>query len=329
MDGSWRVKLCEDIIAGQPLRLEDARHIVELEGPDLMELLALANRVKWTNKGGNVFFCAIINARSGRCEQDCAFCAQSAHYDTGAPEYDFVEMERITDAARRAKVEGAMRFSIVTSGLGLTNSEEIDTVAEGLRAICKEGVRACASVGILGPEALLELKNAGLTRYHHNLETAPSYFKEICTTHDYKDDIETIKRAKSIGLETCCGGIFGMGESWEQRIELLCFLAELQPDAVPLNFLIPIPGTPLEGTSDLTPMDCLKIIALARLILPRADIVLCGGREVNLREMQSLALFAGASGLMIGDYLTTPGRRPELDRKMIVEAGLKLEEIPC
>ena len=293
-----------------------------------MDLLSLANRVKWANKGDKVAFCAIINARSGRCSEDCAFCAQSAHYETNAPEYEMVEVSRIADAARRAQKAGAVRFSIVTSGLGLTDRDDIDSVCEGIHAIHREGMRACASVGILDSKALFELKNAGLTRYHHNLETAPSFFHKICTTHRYEEDVETVKQAKSLGIETCCGGIFGMGESWEQRIEFLFFIAALDPDSVPLNFLTPIPGTPLEGISDLTPMECLKIIAMTRLILPRADVVLCGGREVNLRGIQSMALFAGANGLMAGDYLTTPGRAPELDRKMVEEAGLKIEALP-
>jgi len=329
MDRQWWTKFYTDILGGKNLKLDDARRIAEFGGPDIMDLLALANRLNWAHKGNKISFCAIINARSGKCSEDCAFCAQSAHYDTGAPEYGMVEVPRMADAARRAKEGGAIRFSIVTSGLGLTERNDIGTAREGIRAICREGIRACASVGILDTEALLDLKKAGLSRYHHNLETAPSFFDKICTTHRYEDDVKTIRTAKSLGIETCCGGIFGMGESWEQRIEFLFFIAALEPDSVPLNFLTPIPGTPLGGISDLTPTDCLKIIAMTRLILPKADVVLCGGREMNLRDMQSMTLFAGANGIMTGDYLTTPGRAPELDRKMVEEAGLEIEALSC
>ncbi len=327
MNRSELATLGNTIIEGERLRIEHARSLVALDITGLLDLIGLANRVRLKRKGGTVSLCAIINARSGRCSEDCAFCTQSAHYDTDAPEYDMVSTDTIIEAARRARQAGAARFSIVTSGLGLDTPAEVSEVTAGIRAIRREGLRACASVGVLDTKKLEELKKAGLTRYHHNLETAPSFFPEICTTHNYKDDVETVKIARSMGLEVCCGGIFGMGESWEQRIEFLYFLADIGPDSVPMNFLNPIPGTPLDGKTELTPLDCLKIIALARLILPGADIVLCGGREVNLRDLQAMALFAGANGLMIGDYLTTPGRPPEPDRKMIWDAGFDIGEI--
>jgi len=319
-------KLNDELLAGKSLRMDDARLLVQSSGSDLTDLFALANRVRWKRKGKKVISCAIVNAKSGRCAEDCAFCAQSAHHDTDTPEYDLISVDRIGAAARRANQAGAMCFSIVTSGLGIDNPAEVFIVAQGICAARAEGLRACVSAGVLEKDQLAELKEAGLIRYHHNIETAPSFFPEICTTHSIEDDIATVKRAKSMGLETCCGGIFGMGESWEQRLEFLYALADIAPDSVPLNFLNPIPGTPLDGLSELAPLDCLKISAIARLILPDADIILCGGREVNLRDLQATALLAGANGLLTGDYLTTPGRPPEMDMQMIRDAGFEIEE---
>lgn len=326
MNRYWWANVSENIRSGKRLHIDDAREITAFSGSELTELAALANGVRLDRKGSKVALCAIVNARSGRCGEDCAFCAQSSHFNTGAPEYDYVSLDKIVSAAKRAKEAGAIRFSIVTSGFGL-NSSEIEECAKGIREICKLGLTACASVGVMNKESFLELKKAGLTRYHHNLETAPSFFKNICATHEYEEDVETIRRAKSQGFETCCGGIFGLGESWEQRLEFLYFLAELNPDSVPLNFLIPIPGTPLENMNDLTPLDCIKIIALSRLILAHADILLCGGREHNLRDLQGMAMLAGAGGLMIGDYLTRPGRDPQLDARMIHDAGFEMETL--
>jgi len=320
MDRQWFNELEESLLRGGPITRRDAGLIGDMGMPGVMELMAAANRLRVDNTGREISLCAIINARSGRCTEDCAFCAQSVHYDTGAPEYPLLSKEKIGAAAKRARDDGAIRFSIVTSGLALTG-EEIDSVAESVAVICELGLRACASVGVIDGRGLEKLKDAGLTRYHHNLETAPSFFKKICTTHDYEQDIESMEAAKSIGLETCCGGIFGMGESWEQRMEFLNCLAGIAPDSVPLNFLVPIKGTPLGDRCGPEPVECLKIIALSRLIMPETEVVLCGGREDNLRDMRGAALCAGVTGLMIGDYLTTPGRNPELDIRMIEDAG--------
>jgi len=296
-------------------------------GPlELPELVAAANRARIRSKGGRIFFCGIVNARSGRCSEDCAFCSQSVHHPTRAPVYDLISADKMEEAAARARKAGAMRFCLVTSGYALDEGSELETVLDGLGRIKSMGIKPCASLGVLGERVLSRLGEAGLVRYHHNLETAPSYFSRICTTHDFSEDVETVKNARAAGLETCCGGIFGMGESWEQRLELLYCIAELAPDSVPLNFLVPIRGTPLEDKSELTPVDCLKITALARLIMPGADIVLCGGREANMRDLQGSALFAGANGLMIGDYLTTPGREAWLDEQMVSDCGLRVQD---
>jgi len=180
----------------------------------------------------------------------------------------------------------------------------------------------CASIGMVGKKTLKRLKDAGPESFHHNLETSRSFFPNICTTHNYDDDVVAVRRAKELGLYVCCGGIFGLGEAWSDRVELAATLKELDVDSIPVNFLNPRPGTPLEGAKNLTPRDCLMIIAILRLMMPDKDIVVCGGRDTNLRDMQALIFTAGANGMMIGDYLTTPGRDSAADLKMIEDLGL-------
>ena len=230
--------------------------------------------------------------------------------------------EQLVDSGLKLAEAGATHYGIVTSGTAL-NAEEIDTVcraAEELKARC--GLHLCASLGMLSKQSARKLKAAGISRYHHNLETARSFFEEICTTHDYVDMVETILAAKEAGMEVCSGGIFGMGESWTQRVELAFILKELDVDSIPINFLNPIPGTRLERQPIMQPLDALAAIALMRFIHPRRDITICGGREITLKEFQSWVFFAGANGLMVGNYLTTKGRSIEMDMEMIAQLGL-------
>jgi biotin synthase len=237
-----------------------------------------------------------------------------------------LEPEIIVSRAEKAWRDGARRFAIVTSGKSLLN-RELEKVCIAIKRISHQNkIRPCASLGILNQEAALALKQAGLKRYHHNLETAASFFPNICTTHCYEEDLTTIKIAKRLGFEVCCGGIFGMGESAEQRVELAFTLKELGVDSAPANFLNPIPGTKLESTHLLTPLECLKILASLRFILPSCDILTCGGREVNLRSLQPLMFISGASGTMVGDYLTTRGRSPQEDLELIKDLGLGVDE---
>lgn len=303
---------------------EESAFLLSLSGADMFDFFGVANRLREEYSGKYIKLCAIINAKSGGCEEDCAFCAQSSHYKTKVHVYPLVSNAKIVESAKKAKSDGAIEFSIVTSGYSIETTEEIKKLAFAISEMKKAtGMGACASLGILSETTLKKLKEAGLNHYHHNLETARSYFPEICTTHDYDDDIKAVLNAKKCGLKVCCGGIFGLGESIEQRVELLMTLKELDVDSVPINFLNPIPGTPLEGKNHLTPMECLKIIALARVLLPDKDIVICGGREVNLRDLQPMMFFAGANGTMTGDYLTTRGRPSEEDLRMIESCGLE------
>jgi biotin synthase len=286
----------------------------------------LTNRIRERLKGNRIRLCGIVNAKSGKCSEDCAFCAQSARYKTAAQTYPLLPTERIFEAARSAKEMGAREFSIVTSGVS-PSREELERVAQAVALIRSElQLECCASLGIIDRVSLSILKSAGLTKYHHNLETSRSYFPKVCTTHSYEESVETVRAAKETGLSVCCGGIFGMGETHADRFELAFTLKELGVDSVPLNFLNPIEGTPLGRREPLKPLDALRIIALFRLVLPGRDIIICGGRDMTLRQLQVLVFAAGANGLMIGDYLTTKGRAPAQDIQMLGDLGLNAYE---
>jgi biotin synthase len=236
-------------------------------------------------------------------------------------------VDRIVEAARDAAARGAHRFGIVTSGRGVHEEREVETIARAVEIVAGSlPLEPCVSLGLVEGEFLHRLRDAGLTRYHHNLETAESFFPNICTTRRYEDSVETVRAAREVGLKTCSGGIFGLGESKAQRVELLEALRQLDVDSVPLNFLNPIPGTRLEGRKTLEPLEGLKIIAVARLMMPDKEIRVCGGREVTLRDLQSWALLAGADGLMVGGYLTTAGRGVDEDLRMIADAGFEVRE---
>lgn len=305
---------------------EEALRLIEItDKQEMMDLFARAAKVREEYKGNTATACSIINARCGGCTENCAFCAQSEHSKAEVEYYPLVTEEEMFQAAERAIEDGACHFGIVTSGRAVDKEKDLDTICRAVKRISEElGISPCASLGILDKESLVRLKEAGLTRYHHNLETAESYFSEICSTRSYEDQINTIKNVKEAGLAACCGGIFGLGESLAQRVELLDTLREVEVDSVPLNFLNPIKGTKLENMNDLTPFDCLKIIAIARLMMPDKTIRVCGGRESNLRDFQSWIFAAGADGLMIGGYLVTLGREVEIDLKMIEDAGMVL-----
>lgn len=262
------------------------------------------------------FTCAIVNAKSGTCSQDCTFCAQSKYYQTQAPVHPLLPVTDLVARGLAMHEAGASCFSLVTSGLAL-NRQELDRVCQCISTLkAQTNLSISASLGLLTPEAVRLLVAAGLDRYHHNLETAPSYFQQICTTHSYDQDLETIALAQEQGLEVCCGGILGLGESWAQRIELAAILADLKVQTIPLNFLNPIAGTPLGNTRIMSVHDALKSIALFRFMLADKNITIAGGRERVLGDYQSWITLAGANGLMIGNYLTTQGRALAQDQSM-------------
>lgn len=308
-----------------PIDHNEALRLLEAEGAEFYALMARAGACRERFKGRDIHFCGIINAKSGKCAENCAFCSQSSHYKTDAPIFPLVSSDEMLARAAEVEAMGARAYSIVTSGTTLRSENEIVEVCRVISELKSQGrIMRCASLGVLPEATLARLKEAGLNNYHHNLETARSHFKEICTTHEYDDDVEAVKSAKRLGLSVCSGGILGLGESVAQRVELAETLRELDVDSIPLNFLNPIPGTPLEGIQRISPRECLKAIAVFRLMMPEKDIYICGGREVGLREMHSWIFMAGANGIMVGNYLTTSGRDIEADRKMIEDQGFRL-----
>jgi len=317
------IAYAEKVLNGGEISYDEAVELIHTPDEDTMILLAMADKIRQKFNDGNVDLCAIVNARSGKCPENCKFCAQSAHHDTGITVYPFMPEDEIVDAARKAKEAGAVRFSIVTSGRNTNNPNEFQQILSALTRIRKEvGIEICCSLGLLTYEQALQLKEIGVTRYHSNIETAPSHFPDICSTHNYEDKISTIENAKKAGIRVCSGGIFGLLESLEQRVEMAFELKRLGVDSVPLNILNPIKNTPFENNEPLSPLEILRSFAVFRFILPKALIRTAGGREMNLRDLQAFSLSGGLNGIMVGNYLTTAGRSPEEDLQMIKDLNL-------
>lgn len=314
------------ILSGGSISFDEAIELQKQSGADILTLMALANRIRERFCGSKVDLCAIINAKSGRCPEDCSFCAQSSYYSTGCPEYPLLEQDRLIGAAENAKRMGAANFCIVTSGNKLDDKE--------FRAVCitisrirnEVGIDVDGSLGFVSGQRAHQLKEAGIVRYNHNLETSEDFYHNICSTHRFEDRVRSVEALKAADISTCCGGIIGVGEEPLHRIKLAFKLKELDIDCVPINILNPRPGTPLGSNGRLKPiepMEILKTIAIFRFVLPKAIIKLAGGRQVNLRDLQAAALLAGANGLIIGNYLTTPGGDPERDLQMIKDLGFE------
>jgi biotin synthase len=295
--------------------------VIEASGHPWM-IIAAASEIREYFKGKEIILCGITNAKSGKCSEDCKFCAQSSHYRTKVPSYPLKTAKQIIAEAQMAARNGVEFFGIVTSGKNINEKKEWMEILKAIEGVRETGISPCASLGIINAEKAKELKSAGLFRYHHNLETARSFFKNICTTHDYEDRVETISAARSSGLSVCAGALIGMGESISHRIELAETLRKLNVDSVPLNILNPIKGTPLSHIRSLQPMEILMTIAIFRFMLPDKDIKLCGGKERNLRQLLPLGILSGANSLMTGNYLTTEGRDSSLDHEMILDLGL-------
>ena len=283
----------------------------------LGSLAARANQVRKEHLGDTLDVCSILNARSGRCGEDCKFCAQSARHHTETPVYPLKDAGQIVAAADRAKAIGAKRFGIVTSGNRLTD-EEADVIAEAIERIQQEvGIAVCGSLGALSLAQLQRLKAAGLSRYHHNIETSRRFYAEVVTTHDFQERVDTIAAAKEAGLEVCSGGIIGMGETWQDRIDMATTLSALKVDSVPINILIPIKGTALEAAERLSVEDIVRTICIFRILLPTQAIKIAAGRETALADDQLKAFQAGANGMLIGGYLTVKGAGLDTDRALM------------
>lgn len=301
----------------------DIRYIIDLPEDRFGELVDLANTIKRARFGNKISLCSIINAKSGTCSENCSFCAQSAHHGADSPEYPLLPVEEIAEAASRMQKHGVTRFGIVASGKQV-GGKDLDGFAEAVRQVAATGMAPDLSPGILDRAQLKTLKDAGLKGYHHNLETSASFFPSMCTTHAYTEDVNAVRAGVEAGLYVCSGGIFGIGESWDDRVELALLLRELKVQSVPINFLHPIPGTPLENQPVLPPEEALKIVALFRFLLPDRALRICGGRLTVFGDKRKAELLdSGASGLMVGDYLTVQGGSIQSDLDDINRAGLK------
>lgn len=297
----------------------DKKEISALLDLPLSELISRADKVRRDCAGSKLELCNIMNAKSGLCDQDCKFCAQASRHRTGAAVYPLKQKREMLEAARRAKDIGAERFDIVTSGDNLSR-EELNRICDAISEITgKVGIKMCASLGTLDKKAFKLLKEAGLTRYHHNIETSPGNFPNIVTTHTFEKRINTIRAAKAEGIQVCSGGIIGMGETIQDRVEMALCLKSLNVDSVPLNVLVPIKGTPFESLKTLSCTEAVRTIAIFRIILKDKIIKIAAGRESVLRDFQGMAFMAGANGMLIGGYLTIKGRSVDEDWKLVKE----------
>lgn len=311
------------------ITFEEALELGEIaDRAEIERLVERAWRVRRDRFGDSTDMCSLVNAKSGGCAEDCGFCAQSRYAEADTPMHSMMDAEQILEHARAAEAAGAHRFCMVTQGQGLSK-RDFAKIAEGARLVAEHtNLKRCVSIGHISAERARELKEAGVQRVHHNVETARSYYDEVTTTVRYEGRTRTIEAVKEAGLETCVGGILNLGESPRQRVEMAFELAEVDPTSVPINLLNPRPGTKFGDRETMDPWEAVKWIAIFRLILPEALFRLCGGRVENIGELQPLAVKAGLNGVMMGNFLTTLGVEPEDDRRMFTELGLNVARQP-
>jgi biotin synthase len=311
------------------ISFDEALELAELaDHADIERLVELAFQVRQDQFGESTDMCSLVNAKSGGCTEDCGFCAQSKYAEAETPMHAMMEPDQMLEHARAAEAAGAHRFCMVTQGQGLSK-RDFAKVLEGARLVAEHtNLKRCASIGHMSRDRARQLKEAGIQRVHHNVETARSYYDEVSTTVRYDGRLRTIDAVREAGLETCVGGILNLGETPRQRIEMAFELAQIDPTSVPINLLNPRPGTKFGDRDLIDPWDAVKFIAIFRLILPAALFRLCGGRVENLGELQPLAVKAGLNGVMMGNFLTTLGSEPEDDRAMFEELGLNVARQP-
>jgi biotin synthase len=317
--------LGEFVLSGGKISRGDAMFLFNLESSaDILDLLSWANRIREHFKGNKIHLCSIVNAKAGACSENCSFCAQSSHYQTGSPKYGFIEPEPVNEAADEANKNSVTAVGLVAAWKGLNEGPMLDEVCDRIRELKAGGkTRPDASLGIIKKQEVADrLKEAGLECYGHNLESSRRFFPQTCSTHTFDDRLETIGYLKKAGIKICSGGIIGMGETRADRCDLAFELKAIGANVVPVNILNPIPGTPFGKLAPLPVMEILKTIACFRFILPRQEIMIAGGRTVNLRDAQSMIFMAGASALMVGNYLTTLNQPVEKDLQMLKDLGL-------
>ncbi len=316
--------ITQRILNGGEMSAAEGRWMIGLDDDYTPWLMAGADRIRKANRGNEIEVCAISNVRSGNCSENCSFCSQSGHHKTDAPTYDYISSEQLVEQAQQAREWGASDFGIVSKGWGVRSEREAEQLKEYFAAMDRgSDIGRCASLGALDKESARLLKESGLENYHHNLECAESFFDNVCTSHTFQENIDTINNAREAGLRVCAGGILGMGESLDQRIELADTLRQLGVESVPMNFLSPVLGTPMADIEPMKPYEILRTIATYRYMLPAAEIRIAGGRQF-LGDMQSMIFMAGASGVMIGNYLTTRGRSVNDDIRMIQDLQLDI-----
>jgi biotin synthase len=318
-------ELGKRVLAGGSIVWEEGLWLFGLEkSADIFDLLSWANRIREHFKGNKVHLCSIVNIKAGGCSENCKFCAQSAAYQTASPRYGMIEAEPIRAAAEEAKANGVVGLGLVAAWRGVDEGPVLDEICGRLTELKESGkARPDASLGIIKSQTVANrLKEAGLECYNHNLESSRRFFPEVCTTHTYDERVQTIRHLKQAGIKICSGGILGMGETREDRCELAFALRELGAHIIPINILNPIEGTPFARREPLAPLEILKSIACFRFILPKQELMIAGGRTVNLRDMQSMIFQAGASAMMVGNYLTTLNQPVEKDLQMLKDLGL-------
>jgi len=323
-------ELADEILNGRPLTLAEGLSILDCADDDILSLLNAAFRIRRQYFGKTVQLYQLMNAKSGLCPEDCGYCSQSKISDAEIPRYNFLNREKLMEGARVAAERNVKTYCIVISARGPNEREmkAVETIVPEIKA--KYDLKICACLGLLSQEQADRLKSCGVDRINHNVNTSEKYYEQICSTHTYADRISTLSAVKDAGLEMCSGGIVGMGESDEDVVRMALELRQLEVHSIPLNFLNPIDGTPLAGSGkDLTPRRCLKILALYRFANPKSELRIAGGREIHLRSLQPLGLYA-ANSLFLGDYLTTSGQAAEEDYKMLEDLGFevtKTEEV--
>jgi biotin synthase len=315
--------LADRILAGGRMTFEEGLAVLASPDEELLEVLAAAYKLRRRYFGDVVQLYFLVNAKSGICPEDCGYCSQSRVSEAKIPKYKILSEAQLLEGARRAASLNSRTYCIVISGRSPTR-QEMRTVTSVVPKIKQRfGLHVCACLGLLSPEDARELKACGVDRVNHNLNTSEEHYGSICTTHTYQDRVETLRAVREAGLEMCSGGIVGMGERPEDVVRMAIELRELGVQSIPVNFLNPIAGTPLAGRNELTPRQCLRVLAMFRFANPDREIRIAGGREIHLRSLQALGLYA-ANSLFVGDYLTTKGQAPVADYRMIEDLGLRI-----
>jgi biotin synthase len=319
---TW-LELAESVIQGQAIERQLAIEILQTPDEEILNLLAGAYRIRREYFGNTVQLYFLMNAKSGLCPEDCHYCSQSKVSEAEIPRYNILNREKLLDGARVAAERQSKTYCLVISARGPNEREmkAVETIVPEIKQ--KYGLNICACLGLLTPEQAARLKAAGVDKVNHNLNTSDNFYSKICSTHTYADRVATLQAVRNAGMQLCSGGIIGMGEAPADIVDMAFSLRELSVESIPLNFLNPIEGTPLSNEGKLTPLGCLKALAMFRFVNPKSELRIAGGREIHLRSLQPLGLYA-ANSIFVGDYLTTKGQAPEEDYRMVEDLGFRI-----